>query len=187
MQRAAPVVPVPIAPPVGWLEWLLPLALTALAVAIAGALALVLGMPPSCASLLDPAAAVALASVLVYGWRMLGGVGLGALAVQLALDASRGRHEPTATLLLAAAIALAATLQAALGAALVRRFVPRALTLTVPRDIAVFLACCAASSLVAPTIASLALRAAGVVGAGRFASTWGVWWIGELAGLLIAT
>ncbi len=187
MQRAAPVVPVPIVPPVGWVEWLLPLALTALAVALAGTVALVLGMPPSCASPLDPAAGIALASVLVYGWRMLGGVAVGALAVQLALDASRGRHEPTTALLLATAIALAATLQAALGAALVRRFVSRTLTLTVPRDIAAFLACCAASSVVAPTIASLALRAAGVIGAGKVASTWGVWWIGDLAGLLIAT
>ena len=81
MQRAAPVVPVPLAPAVGWLEWLLPLALTALAYAVAGAIALVLGVPPSCASPLSPAAGIALASVLVYGWRMLGGVAVGALAV----------------------------------------------------------------------------------------------------------
>jgi len=187
MQRAAPVVPVSIAPPAGWVEWLLPLALTALAVAVAGAIALVLGVSPSRASPLSPAAGIALAGVLVYGWRMLGGVAIGALAVQLALDASRGRHEPTTTLLLAAAIAIAATLQAAFGAALVRRFVSRPLTLTVPRDIAAFLACCAVSSVVAPTIAALALRATNVIAVGKVASTWGVWWIGDLAGLLIAT
>nr|HET7857626.1 CHASE domain-containing protein [Caldimonas sp.] len=187
MQRAAPVVPVPLAPASGWVEWLLPLALTALAYAVAGAIALVLGVPPGWASPLSPAAGVALASVLVYGWRMLGGVAVGAFAVQLALDASRGRHEPTTTLLLAGAIAIAATLQAALGAALVRRFVSRPLTLTVPRDIAAFLACCAVSSVVAPTIASLALRATNVIAAGKVASTWGVWWIGDLAGVLIAT
>jgi PAS domain S-box-containing protein len=187
MQRAAPAVPVPIAPSVGWAEWLLPLALTALAYAVVGAIALVLGVPPSCASPLNPAAGIALASVIVFGWRMLGGVAVGALAVQLALDASRGRLEPTTTLLLAGAVAIAATLQAALGAGLVRRFVSRPLTLTVPRDIAAFLACCAVSSVVAPTIATLALRVAGVVGAGKVAATWGIWWIGDLAGLLIAT
>ena len=38
MQRAAPVVPVPIAPSMGWAEWLLPLALTALAYAVVGAI-----------------------------------------------------------------------------------------------------------------------------------------------------
>ncbi|HZW73372.1 MAG TPA: CHASE domain-containing protein, partial [Caldimonas sp.] len=135
---------------------------------------------------LNPAAGIALASVIVFGWRMLGGVAVGALAVQLALDASRGRHEPTTTLLLAAAIAVAATLQAALGAGLVRRFVSRPLTLTVPRDIAAFLACCAISSVIATTIATIALRTAGVVGGGKVASTWGIWWVGDLAGLLIA-
>jgi len=187
MQRAASAVSVPVAPSAGWLEWLLPLALTALAYAIAGATALVLGMPPSRASPLSPAAGIALASVVVYGWRMLGGVAIGALAVQLALDASRGRHDPATTLLLAAAIAIGATLQAAVGAALVRRFVRRPLTLTAPRDIAAFLACCAASSVVAATVASLALRGGAVVGAGKVASAWAIWWIGDLAGLLIAT
>jgi PAS domain S-box-containing protein len=171
----------------GRIEWLLPLALTALAVAIAGLTAFPLGVAPSCASPLSPAAGIALASVLVYGWRMLGGVALGSLAVQLALAASRGRHDATATLLLSLAIAGAATLQAAAGAALVRRFARRPLTLTMPRDIAAFLACCAASSVVGASVATLALRAAAVVPAAKVASTWGVWWIGDLAGLLIAT
>src|SRR5690348_13044155 len=160
MQRAASAVPVPVAPPSGWIEWLLPLALTALAYAIAGTTAFALGAPPSCASPLSPAAGIALASVVVYGWRMLGGVAIGALAVQLALDSSRGRHDPATTLLLASAIAIGATLQATVGAALVRRFVRTPLTLTAPRDIAAFLACSAASSVVAATVASLALRAA---------------------------
>src|SRR5689334_17569946 len=177
MQRAASSVSVPVAPPAGWIEWLLPLALTALAYALAGATALALGMPPSCASPLSPAAGIALASVVVYGWRMLGGVAIGALAVQLALDASRGRHDPATSLLLATAIAVGATLQAAVGAALVRRFVRRPLTLSAPRDIAAFLACCVASGVVAATVASLALRAAAIVGAGKLASTWAIWWI----------
>ncbi len=68
-----------------------------------------------------------------------------------------------------------------------RRFVRQPLTLTEPRDIAAFLACCAASSLVAPTLATFALRLAAIVPSARMASTWATWWIGDLAGLLIAT
>ena len=188
MSRAAPVVSVASAAAgAGWLERLVPLALTAIACFAAGLTALALAAPPAYASLLSPVAGIALASVLVYGWRMLGAVAAGAFAVQITLDAARGRHDPSTTLLLALAVALAAALQAAAGAALVRRFVRRPLTLTAPRDIAAFLACCAASSVVAASVSSLALRAAGIVAPAKLASTWGAWWIGDLAGLLIAT
>jgi len=188
MSRAAPVVSAPIAvSDAGWLEWLLPLILTALACAAAGLTTLALASPPSYASPLSPSAGIALASVLVFGWRMLGGVAVGAFLVQLALDAARVRHEPTTGLLLALAIACAATLQAGAGAALVHRFVRRPLTLTLPRDIAAFLACCAASSVVGASIAIVALRTASIVAPAKLASTWGAWWIGDLAGLLIAT
>ena len=104
MTRAAPAVTVATPSPAGaWTEWLIPLALTALAVGAAGLTTFALAMPPGYASALNAAAGIALASVLVFGWRMLGGVLVGALAVVLALDASRGRHDATTTLLLALA------------------------------------------------------------------------------------
>ncbi|HEY2559601.1 MAG TPA: MASE1 domain-containing protein, partial [Caldimonas sp.] len=188
MSRAAPIVSIPSPAASGSpIEWLVPLALTALAVAAAGMATLALGVAPSCASPLNPAAGIALAAVLVYGWRMLGGVALGTIAAQLVIDSSRGRHDGTTTLLLVLAMAVAATLQAAAGAALVQRYVRRPLTLTVPRDIAFFFACCTASSVVAASLSTLALRIAAIVPAGKIASTWSVWWIGDLAGLLLAT
>ncbi|HEX4234228.1 MAG TPA: CHASE domain-containing protein [Caldimonas sp.] len=168
-------------------EWLVRLTWTALAVAAAGMATLALGVASSCASPLSPAAGIALAAVLVYGWRMLGGVAVGTIAAQLVIDAARGRHEGATTFMLVLAIAVAATLQAAAGAALVRRYVRRPLTLTLPRDIAVFFACCAASSVVAASLSTLALRIAAIVPASKIVSTWSVWWLGDLAGLLIAT
>jgi len=185
MTRAAPVVSIPAhASAAASAPWIGPLALTALAYAAAGLLALPLAVPPHQAPLVGLAAGVALASVLVHGWRMLGGVAAGALALQLAIGASRG--EPAA-LLVALSIALAAALQAAAGAALVRRFVDRPLTLAAPRDIAAFFACCAASSVVGATLASLALRSAAMVAPADGAASWAAWWIGDLAGLLVAT
>jgi PAS domain S-box-containing protein len=187
MARAVSSVPTAaLAPAAGWLQWAIPLVLTALAYAGAGLITLPLAIAPSFASPLYPAAGVALASVLVYGWRMLGGVALGALAVQGVLHA-RGAHGASAGVVLPLAIVAAATVQAGAGAALVRRFVRRPLTLTEPRDIAAFLACCAASSIVAPTLATLALRLTAAMPAARLVATWGTWWIGDLAGLLIAT
>ena len=70
----------------------MPLALTALAYFATGLAALPLAIPPAFASPLYPAAGVALASVLVFGWRMLGGVALGALARQRRRSMRAARH-----------------------------------------------------------------------------------------------
>ena len=187
MPPAAPAT-MTAAPRAAWLQWGVPLGVTTLAYVVAGFAALTLALPPSYAAPLYPAAGIALASVLVYGWRMLIGVGIGALVVQLSLSASREHHAVVAALAMPALVAAAAAaLQAAVGAALVRRFVRQPLTLTQPRDVALFLACCAASSVVASTLSMLALRAAGAVADNKLAFAWGTWWIGDLSGLLIAT
>ncbi len=185
MSRAA--APAPVATSTrGWMQWSVPLVLTALAYFATGMAAVKLAIPPAFASPLYPAAGIALASVLVFGWRMLAGVALGSLAVNLAVHASRGFHDP-AVVAVPLILALAAALQAGAGAALVRRFVRQPLTLTLPRDVAAFLACCAASSVVSPSISTLALRASAVIAPANGLVTWATWWLGDLAGLLIAT
>ncbi|MEP7301036.1 MAG: CHASE domain-containing protein, partial [Caldimonas sp.] len=176
-------------PPFGadaWARWGLPFLLTALAYVAAGLVALLLAIPPGYASPLYPATGIALASVLVYGRRMLGAVAFGAFCVNAALAAARGHHDLLA-LALPAGIGLAAALQAGAGAALVQRFVRQPLTLTLPADVARFIAACTASSLVAPTLATAMLKVAGLVPPGALLFTWGTWWIGDLAGVLIAT
>ncbi|MEO5845281.1 MAG: CHASE domain-containing protein, partial [Caldimonas sp.] len=168
------------------MQWGLPLALTALAYFATGLAAMKLAIPPAFAAPLYPAAGIALASVLVFGRRMLAGVAIGALAVALSVMTPRDLASP-ATGALAFTLALAAVLQAAAGALLVRRFVRQPLTLTLPREVASFLACCAASSVVNATLATAALRAGGFITAANHGATWATWWLGDLAGLLIAT
>ncbi|MGZ5714110.1 MAG: CHASE domain-containing protein [Caldimonas sp.] len=169
-----------------WLRWGRPFLATPLAYAVAGGAALLLAIPPGYASPLYPAAGIALASVLVYGKRMLGAVGLGAFCVGAALLAARGHHGLVA-FALPAAIGVAAALQAGIGAALVQRFVRQPLTLTLPADVARFVAVCVASSVVAPTLATALLRSVDLVPEGALVFSWATWWIGDLAGLLIAT
>src|SRR5437762_3116635 len=164
-----------------WIAWGLPLALTALAYFVTGWGAMKLAIPPAFASPLYPAAGIALASALVFGRRMLVGVAVGAIASNLAINAARGFTDPL-VVAMPFVIALAAVLQAAVGVALVRRFVRQPLTLTLPRDVAAFLACCAASSVVAASISTLALRASAMVTAANTPVTWATWWLGDLAG-----
>ncbi len=169
-----------------WARWILPFVLTTIAYAAAGIAALPLAIPPGYASPLCPAAGIALASVLVYGRRMLGAVALGAFGVNVALIAARGTGDAGA-LALPLVVALGAALQAGVGAALVQRFVRQPLTLTLPGDVARFFAACAASSVVLAGIAAAMLRATGAVPEDGLSFTALTWWIGDLSGLLIAT
>jgi len=168
-------------------HWSVALAGTAIAYAVVGWAALWLAIPPSLASPLYPSAGIALACVLVYGWRVLPGVALGAFGVNLALSLERGGPS-LAGVLVPAAIAAGATLQAALGAALVRRFVPQPATLGEPRDIAVFFGLGAlVATLASCSVATLAIWLAGQQPLGDLAFSWWTWWAGDALGVLIGT
>ncbi|OYU83830.1 MAG: histidine kinase, partial [Burkholderiales bacterium PBB5] len=160
--------------------------LTALAYATAGWLALWLAIPPSFASPLYPGAGIALAAALAAGPRVLPGVALGAWVVNAILA---GR--PDATLWtgwgVPAVMAVGAAAQAALGAGLIRRWLPGPLTLAEPRQVALFfllggpVACLLNASLSTATMAASGLLP---VGASNF--TWWTWWAGDTLGVLIA-
>ncbi len=169
-----------------WLEWSLPLGLTALAYFAVAAATLPIAAAPSGAAPLYPAAGVALASVLVFGSRMLVGVALGALAVNFLLNDARGLHG-AAAIVVPLALAFGASLQAGFAASLARRFARQPLTLTQPGDVAGFVAACTAGSVVAASVALLTLGAAGVLVPAKALPTWATWWIGDFAGLVIVT
>ena len=160
--------------------------LTALAYAAVGWLALRLLIPPHYASAIYPSAGIALAAAVVYGRPALVGVALGALAVNAGLMFERGPVAAT-DLAAAAAIALGATAQAALGRHLVRRHVGQPLVLAEPADLVRFyvlgapLAC-----LVSATVATAALLAAGWLTPSLATSSWSVWWVGDTLGVLVA-
>jgi PAS domain S-box-containing protein len=185
-RSAAPAVAATKRGPGTWLEWGVPLALTALAYLAVAAATIPIATAPACASPLYPAAGVALASVLAFGRRMLAGVLLGALAANLLLDDARGLHG-AAAIGVPLALAFGASLQAGFAAALARRFARQPLTLTQPRDVAGFVAACTAGSIVAAGVAVLTLAAVGVLVPAKALTTWATWWIGDFAGLVIVT
>jgi len=158
---------------------------TALAYAVVGWLALLLAVPPGYASPLYPASGVALAAALTFGRAAWPGVLLGSFGVNVVLSASRGQID-AAGVLVPLAIGFGAMLQCAVGAALLRRFVPQPLVLAGPREIAMagllggIVAC-----LVNPTLATLVLRASGAIVDGQMTATWGTWWVGDTLGVLI--
>ena len=136
------------------------------------------------ASPLYPAAGIALASVLVYGWRMLGAVALGAFCVNAAGRSPRAARTSRSPSPCRPASPSAAALQAGVGAALVRRFVRQPLTLTdAARRRRASSPAARSAACVGASVATVAAARRGDRRAGeRCALTWGTWWIGDLAG-----
>ncbi len=167
-------------------HWMVAFALTALCYVLAGIAALPLAIPPGYSTPLYPAAGVALASVLLIGPRMLPAVLIGSLCVNLMLPL-QSRGFSAAMLPVPLAIAVGATLQALVGALLVKRFVQQPLTLSEPRDIAFFLVAAVVAGLVSPLVANAVLWFVGTVPAAELPLSAATWWIGDLLGVLIAT
>ncbi|HEX6704530.1 MAG TPA: CHASE domain-containing protein [Albitalea sp.] len=157
----------------------------ALCYGVVGWVSLRLAIPTRYASPLYPAAGIALACVLTYGWRATAGVAIGAYVLNWTLI------PPDAALLPALGvpptIAAGAALQAAFGAALVRRFVRPPLTLNEPHDIAAFFGLGAfVACLVNATISTTVLGLSGFVAPANLGFNWLTWWVGDSLGTLIA-
>ncbi len=164
--------------------WALPLLGTALAYVVAGLLALQLAIPPGYASPLWPAAGIALACVLRFGWPALAGVLIGSFAANEL--STRAAHDLAAHLM-HAAMAAGAALQAAAGAALARRFVRRPQSLLEAGDVLRFLALVAPLACVlSASVGVSSLLAAGALPLAQAPMNWVTWWAGDAFGVLIA-
>jgi len=160
---------------------------TALAYAAMGWAALWLSIPVSHASPLYPATGVALACVLVYGYRALPGVALGAFIVNASLGPERS-ISGIASLAVPAIIGAGAALQAGVAAKLIRRFVKQPITLGEPREVAVFFGVGAISTaLISSSVAVLALWALTPQPPNTLLLTWWSWATGDALGMLTAT
>ncbi len=162
------------------------LAATGVAYFVVAVVSLKLAIPPGYATPLYPAAGIALASVLMYGGRMAIGISIASFAANILMSPLGPQWNP-ATWTLPAVTAIGASLQALVGAWLIRRFVRPPLTLTEPRDIAVFLGAGVVSCLINATLATVTLWLRGRAVAASLPFTWGTWWVGDMLGVLIAT
>jgi len=145
-----------------------------------------LAIPPGYAMPLFPPAGIALAGVMVYGWRMLPAVWLGGFAVNLIFGLMRNGFDPQ-HLLLPAAIGLGATLQAGAGAWLMQRFQGASPTLTEPAEVArLFLLGGALACTLSAGVATLALLATHTLPVAQGPANWLTWWMGDMMGVVIA-
>jgi len=129
------------------------------------------------ASFVWPPTGLALAALLLFGPRLWPGIALGAVIA----NAWNG-----APLLVACGIGLGNTLEAVLGAYVLRR-IPgfRAHLDRLPDVLALIGIAAIASTVVSATIGVTSLYLGGVVPAERFRETWLAWWLGDALGNLV--
>jgi signal transduction histidine kinase len=159
----------------------------ALAYFLAGRLGLLLAIPPGYATAVWPASGIALVGLLILGARAWPGVLLGSFAVNTSSRLLGGHaYDPVLTWVLPAVIATGATVQALLGAHLVRRKVGFPTRLDREIDIGKFLFLAGpASCLVGATGGALSLLATGVITWQALPFSWWTWWVGDSIGVVV--
>ena len=162
-------------------------ALIALVYGLVGGLALLLAIPPGFASPLFFPAGVALAVVLRYGAGVLPAIFVGSLLVNVPLGAQDPLRWTSAGIIALCLVALGATLQAWIGARLIKRTLDDDIALDSGASVSRFLllggpvAC-----LINACCSSLVLTAFGLVPSEHAVFTWANWWIGDSVGVAIA-
>lgn len=160
------------------------IALTAAAYFLAGRAGVILAMPPGFSSPLWPAAGVALAFTLLWGYRCIAGVWLGSFLVNILEAAVFTDASLLQGISLTAMLATGASLQAAAGAWLLRRSMRFPNALEQPRDILILILLGGlAACLISATIGNLSLLGAGVFYPDGFGFRWLTWWTGDVLGV----
>ena len=155
--------------------------------AVAGKLALLLAIPPGYATAVWPAAGLALAGILFWGYRVWPGILVGSFLANVwnSFDASTA-ISILWSIGLPLCIGAGAALQAVVGARLIRRFVKYPDPLDEAAQVVKFLVLGGPiSCLVSPTIGVAMLWMAGVLPSSGIAFSWWTWWTGDAIGALV--
>ncbi|WP_083917264.1 CHASE domain-containing protein [Thiomicrorhabdus arctica] len=156
-----------------------------LSYALVGYISLLLAIPPGYATAIFPSAGIALAALLLWGYRLLPGVFLGSLLLNLWVTLE---HSPLTltNLEFITSASIGATLQALAGAWLVRRFVGFPTTLSKGKDIVSFMILTGpVASIISAIFGVTGLYATGIISLSDYTYSWLTWWIGDTIGVLI--
>ena len=150
-----------------------------------GLITLGLAQMTGLASPVWPAAGVAFAAALRWGWRALPGVFIGSVGVNAFWLSRLDEPEPR-SLLVAGAIGIGAVLGAAAGAALVHRFVGPVRRLDTPSSVLRTLALGGLlATAIAPTVGVAAQLMSGLLSPDQAAFGWLTWWVGDAIGVIV--
>ncbi len=133
-----------------------------------------------------PPTGLALALILLRGYRIWPAFLIAAFAVNATVIAGSAIHTTTATMLVTSlAIGLGNTLEAVFGAYLLNRWSDGRNTFDTPAGVARFAALSFVPTALAASIGVTSLALAGLAEWSALGSVWLTWWLGDLAGALV--
>ena len=154
----------------------------------AGRVGLSLALPPGHATAVWPASGIALAAVLLLGYRVWPGIWLGAFLVNIQdLVDGAGAPDLLKSLAVASSIGAGSTLQALLAALLIARFTDVRSLFDRTQDVFKFTGIAAVSYPVGAIVGVTSLCLAEFVAWGAYSDNLRTWWLGDLTGVLIVT
>ena len=155
--------------------------------AIVGYLALKLAIPPGYATAIFPPAGIALAALLIWGYRLWPAVFLGSLLLNSWVSMEHSTPTLVNYVFLISA-STGATLQALVGAWLVHRFVGFPNSLSKEKDIFKFMLLAGpVAALINASFGVTSLYATGIISLSDYAYSWLTWWTGDSIGILITS
>ncbi len=143
---------------------------------LAGKLSLKLAFLHASASPVWPPAGIALAALLLFGFRLWPAIFIGAFLVNL----TTAGNIPTSI-----GIATGNTLEAVMGAWLIQRFAGGVRVFERAYDVFRFALAVAVSTLISPTIGLTGLAMAGFADWASYPDIWLTWWLGDLGGMIM--
>ncbi len=165
------------------------IALVVLSYYLAGMLGLSLAIPPGYATALWPPSGIALGVVLIGGYRLLPGVFLGSLFINLTtLGQAATQEEALTTLLIAGGVAVGSVLQTWVSAWIIRRWVGYPNPLTRNTEIFRFYGLAGPLGCLVNATWSLSLLfLVGKVSPDILLRNWLTWWLGDVIGVFVFT
>jgi PAS domain S-box-containing protein len=156
---------------------------------VTGRLGLLLAIPPGYATPVWLPSGIALGAILIGGYRGWPGVLLGSWLLNMVVPVeAAGGMALLKAMVLPTSIGVGATLQAVVGAYLVRRVVGFPNPLSRERDIGAFLGLGGpVSCLTNATVGVTGLLIAGKIPWAAYFHHWWTWWVGDTIGVLIVT
>jgi PAS domain S-box-containing protein len=166
-------------------EVLLVYAALPLAYVITGRLGLLLAVSPGYATAIFLPAGIAVAAAFLMGSRSLPGTLFGSFLLNVWIGYSTGQQADTLSFAIAVVIAVASTLQAGIGGAILRRTIGYPAPLDNPRDLLFFLLLSPLFCLTSATVSTAGMWALGVLHTDDIAINWLTWWVGDTLGVLV--
>ncbi|HEV8640987.1 MAG TPA: MASE1 domain-containing protein [Methylomirabilota bacterium] len=153
----------------------------------AASLSLQLAFEKTNASPVWPPSGVALAAVLLAGYRVWPGITLGAFLANVVAFLANQAAGVVTIVMVSWAIGIGNALEAVVGGFLLQRFVGSSSPFNRAQDVFKFTAVALLACLVSPSVGPTIISLAGISPSAAYGTIWFTWWLGDTAGVLLVT